>query len=166
MRRSFCSFLEAFWADPFIPILFSQCIVWLDGAAVGCRTRRLHPHAHPTPGACLQRGLQPRRTPPGQRLLRQVRPHLEHAGISFLPAFTRACNSACACQAQLLTSLMHFRLCSQSGALVNSYRGTGGIFEVCWNSTGDKVGASASDGSVREPGQLKLVHISHLDTRK
>uniref|UniRef100_A0A672KN24 F-box-like/WD repeat-containing protein TBL1XR1 n=2 Tax=Sinocyclocheilus grahami TaxID=75366 RepID=A0A672KN24_SINGR len=36
----------------------------------------------------------------------------------------------------------------QSGALVNSYRGTGGIFEVCWNSTGDKVGASASDGSV------------------
>uniref|UniRef100_A0A8C1TXD8 Transducin (beta)-like 1 X-linked receptor 1b n=1 Tax=Cyprinus carpio TaxID=7962 RepID=A0A8C1TXD8_CYPCA len=37
---------------------------------------------------------------------------------------------------------------TQSGALVNSYRGTGGIFEVCWNSTGDKVGASASDGSV------------------
>uniref|UniRef100_A0A673MKU8 Transducin beta like 1 X-linked n=1 Tax=Sinocyclocheilus rhinocerous TaxID=307959 RepID=A0A673MKU8_9TELE len=36
-----------------------------------------------------------------------------------------------------------------SGALVNSYRGTGGIFEVCWNSVGDKVGASASDGSVR-----------------
>ncbi|KTG01950.1 hypothetical protein cypCar_00009096 [Cyprinus carpio] len=36
---------------------------------------------------------------------------------------------------------------TQSGALVNSYRGTGGIFEVCWNSTGDKVGASASDGS-------------------
>uniref|UniRef100_A0A3B3QBG2 Transducin beta like 1 X-linked n=1 Tax=Paramormyrops kingsleyae TaxID=1676925 RepID=A0A3B3QBG2_9TELE len=35
-----------------------------------------------------------------------------------------------------------------SGALVHSYRGTGGIFEVCWNSTGDKVGASASDGSV------------------
>lgn len=39
----------------------------------------------------------------------------------------------------------------QSGALVNSYRGTGGIFEVCWNSVGDKVGASASDGSVRSP---------------
>jgi len=36
----------------------------------------------------------------------------------------------------------------QSGALVNSYRGTGGIFEVCWNHRGDKVGASASDGSV------------------
>uniref|UniRef100_A0A8D3D0D4 Transducin beta like 1 X-linked n=1 Tax=Scophthalmus maximus TaxID=52904 RepID=A0A8D3D0D4_SCOMX len=35
-----------------------------------------------------------------------------------------------------------------TGALVQSYRGTGGIFEVCWNSTGDKVGASASDGSV------------------
>ncbi|KAF3843182.1 hypothetical protein F7725_002031 [Dissostichus mawsoni] len=37
---------------------------------------------------------------------------------------------------------------TMSGALVHSYRGTGGIFEVCWNSTGDKVGGSASDGSV------------------
>jgi len=36
----------------------------------------------------------------------------------------------------------------QTGRVVNSYRGTGGIFEVCWNSRGDKVGASASDGSV------------------
>ncbi|KAL7294385.1 hypothetical protein TKK_0012390 [Trichogramma kaykai] len=35
-----------------------------------------------------------------------------------------------------------------SGQLVHSYKGTGGIFEVCWNSRGDKVGASASDGSV------------------
>nr|CAH8830453.1 unnamed protein product [Trichobilharzia regenti] len=35
-----------------------------------------------------------------------------------------------------------------SGNLINSYQGTGGIFEVCWNSRGDKVGASASDGSV------------------
>ena len=39
-------------------------------------------------------------------------------------------------------------LCVQTGALVHSYRGTGGIFEVCWNAAGDKVGASASDGSV------------------
>lgn len=31
---------------------------------------------------------------------------------------------------------------------MHSYRGTGGIFEVCWNARGDKVGASASDGSV------------------
>lgn len=31
---------------------------------------------------------------------------------------------------------------------MHSYKGTGGIFEVCWNSRGDKVGASASDGSV------------------
>uniref|UniRef100_A0A8D3ECD4 Transducin beta like 1 X-linked n=1 Tax=Scophthalmus maximus TaxID=52904 RepID=A0A8D3ECD4_SCOMX len=36
----------------------------------------------------------------------------------------------------------------EGGLLLYSYRGTGGIFEVCWNSTGDKVGASASDGSV------------------
>lgn len=31
---------------------------------------------------------------------------------------------------------------------MQSYRGTGGIFEVCWNQRGDKVAASASDGSV------------------
>lgn len=37
---------------------------------------------------------------------------------------------------------------TQSGQLVHSYKGTGGIFEVCWNSRGTKVGASASDGSV------------------
>ncbi|KAH8262199.1 hypothetical protein KR038_011064 [Drosophila bunnanda] len=36
----------------------------------------------------------------------------------------------------------------QTGQLVHSYKGTGGIFEVCWNSKGTKVGASASDGSV------------------
>ena len=35
-----------------------------------------------------------------------------------------------------------------SGELVHSYRGSGGIFEICWNARGDKVGASASDGSV------------------
>nr|CAD7406139.1 unnamed protein product [Timema cristinae] len=40
---------------------------------------------------------------------------------------------------------------TQSGQLVHSYKGTGGIFEVCWNSRGDKVGASASDGSVSIP---------------
>ncbi|XP_030782151.1 F-box-like/WD repeat-containing protein TBL1Y isoform X5 [Rhinopithecus roxellana] len=37
---------------------------------------------------------------------------------------------------------------TQSGSLVHSYQGTGGIFEVCWNTQGDKVGVSASDGSV------------------
>lgn len=35
-----------------------------------------------------------------------------------------------------------------TGQLTNTYRGTAGIFEVCWNTRGDKVGASASDGSV------------------
>ena len=35
-----------------------------------------------------------------------------------------------------------------SSSLVHSYQGTGGIFEVCWNHRGDKVGASASDGAV------------------
>ncbi|KAF6091636.1 transducin beta like 1 X-linked [Phyllostomus discolor] len=42
----------------------------------------------------------------------------------------------------------HVCFALQSGSLVHSYRGTGGIFEVCWNARGDKVGASASDGSV------------------
>jgi transducin (beta)-like 1 len=37
---------------------------------------------------------------------------------------------------------------TQAGALVHSYWGTGGIFEVFWSAAGDKVGASASDGSV------------------
>lgn len=37
---------------------------------------------------------------------------------------------------------------TDTGKLVHSYKGTGGIFEVCWNSRGDKVGASASDGMV------------------
>ena len=37
---------------------------------------------------------------------------------------------------------------TQTGTLVHSYRRTGGVFEVCWNAAGDKVGASASDGSV------------------
>lgn len=49
----------------------------------------------------------------------------------------------------------------QSGQLVHSYKGTGGIFEVCWNSRGDKVGASASDGSVSKItlfSQLLSVH--------
>ena len=45
--------------------------------------------------------------------------------------------------------LVYYRfVCLQSGTLVHSYKGTGGIFEVCWNHRGDKVGASASDGSV------------------
>lgn len=35
-----------------------------------------------------------------------------------------------------------------TGQLISCYRGSAGIFEVCWNSRGDKVGASASDGSV------------------
>lgn len=48
----------------------------------------------------------------------------------------------------------------QTGALVHSYRGTGGIFEVCWNAAGDKVGASASDGSVSIcSGQTDLLVI-------
>jgi len=46
--------------------------------------------------------------------------------------------------------LQYYKKCVyfQTGQLVHSYQGTGGIFEVCWNSTGNKVGASASDGTV------------------
>jgi len=38
--------------------------------------------------------------------------------------------------------------CTQTGELIHTYTGTGGIFEVCWNKDGSKVGASAADGSV------------------
>jgi transducin (beta)-like 1 len=38
----------------------------------------------------------------------------------------------------------------QRSEIVHSYRGTGGIFEVCWNSRGTRVGASASDGTVSD----------------
>jgi hypothetical protein len=48
----------------------------------------------------------------------------------------------------LLDKIIILLILFQSGQLVHSYKGTGGIFEVCWNSRGDKVGASASDGSV------------------
>lgn len=39
---------------------------------------------------------------------------------------------------------------------MHSYKGTGGIFEVCWNHRGDKVGASASDGSVSSYWRISL----------
>lgn len=52
------------------------------------------------------------------------------------------------CKVWVPSVLSDASLVLQTGALVHSYRGTGGIFEVCWNAAGDKVGASASDGSV------------------
>jgi transducin (beta)-like 1 len=36
----------------------------------------------------------------------------------------------------------------KDGAVVKTYRGTGGIFEVSWNSGGERVAASFSDNSV------------------
>ncbi|KAJ6645327.1 F-box-like/WD repeat-containing protein ebi [Pseudolycoriella hygida] len=36
----------------------------------------------------------------------------------------------------------------QSGQLIHSYKASGSISEVCWNSRGSKVAASASDGKV------------------
>ncbi|CBY14461.1 unnamed protein product [Oikopleura dioica] len=37
---------------------------------------------------------------------------------------------------------------TNTGEMVYSYRDTDGFFEICWNSRGDKLGASGSDGSV------------------
>ncbi|KAM7388767.1 hypothetical protein PAMP_024917 [Pampus punctatissimus] len=54
---------------------------------------------------------------------------------------------------------------TQTGALVHSYRGTGGIFEVCWNAAGDKVGASASDGSRQEAGNRNRKQASTRHSR-
>eukprot|EP01102_Stenamoeba_stenopodia_P009779 TRINITY_DN289_c0_g2_i8.p1 TRINITY_DN289_c0_g2~~TRINITY_DN289_c0_g2_i8.p1 ORF type:complete len:476 (+),score=45.89 TRINITY_DN289_c0_g2_i8:339-1766(+) len=37
---------------------------------------------------------------------------------------------------------------TKDGSLVKTYRGSGGIFEVCWNNTGDKVAACFSNNTV------------------
>ncbi|KAL3316451.1 Transducin (beta)-like 1 X-linked receptor 1 [Cichlidogyrus casuarinus] len=50
----------------------------------------------------------------------------------------------------------------ETGELINSYQGTGGIFEVVWNSRGDKVGASASDGSVSCHSPIPLTNDPKL----
>ncbi len=47
---------------------------------MGRRAWRLPPHTDQTPGARLQRGIQPRWAAPGQRFLRQVCAYLEHTG--------------------------------------------------------------------------------------
>ena len=62
-----------------------------------------------------------------------------------------------------ILGLVEHLLCClfQTGALVHSYRGTGGIFEVCWNHRGDKVGASASDGSVRINNLVSFHSVKH-----
>ncbi len=62
----------------------------------------------------------------------------------------------------------------QNGELVYVHRGSGGIFEVCWNHRGDKVGASAADGTVstftmsiefiRNPGSNSRLILSELQT--
>jgi len=36
----------------------------------------------------------------------------------------------------------------KDGSLIRTYKGTGGIFEVCWNNTGDKVAACFSNNTV------------------
>ena len=36
----------------------------------------------------------------------------------------------------------------KDGSLIRTYRGPGGIFDVCWNAAGDKVAAGFSDNSV------------------
>lgn len=51
----------------------------------------------------------------------------------------------------------------QSGALLQSYRGTGGIFEVGWNSDATLVCASASDGSVSTLPPHYASHLHRLD---
>ncbi|XP_015782774.1 F-box-like/WD repeat-containing protein TBL1XR1 [Tetranychus urticae] len=38
--------------------------------------------------------------------------------------------------------------CTNSGQLVNSFEATDGVFEVCWNKSGDKLGVAESRGNV------------------
>jgi len=36
----------------------------------------------------------------------------------------------------------------KDGTIVKSYKGNGGIFEVCWNPTADKVAACFADNTI------------------
>jgi transducin (beta)-like 1 len=38
--------------------------------------------------------------------------------------------------------------CVRDGSLVRTYQGSGGIFEVCWNKSGDRLAACFSDNTV------------------
>lgn len=40
------------------------------------------------------------------------------------------------------------RVIPQDGSLLHHYKGTSGIFEVCWNEAGNKLAASFQDSSV------------------
>ncbi|UYV80652.1 TBL1XR1 [Cordylochernes scorpioides] len=42
---------------------------------------------------------------------------------------------------------------TQSGQILHSYRASGGIFELNWNTRGDMIGVSATDSLVSEAGQ-------------
>jgi len=68
--------------------------------------------------------------------------------VSVNAALNRNPECVCVCVCVMVWNVVCGFLCCQNGALIHTYRGTGGIFEVCWNHRGDKVGASASDGSV------------------
>ena len=124
----------------------------LHRALVGRRARRMHTHAQQAHRSRLLGRLQSRRPLSGHRLVRQMRQHLEHCGVfSFFFFFCFLFNYiiwcfCCCC-------------CSQTGELVHVYKGSGGIFEVCWNYRGDKVGASAADGTVRTRFSICFVFL-------
>jgi len=44
--------------------------------------------------------------------------------------------------------LFYLPISPQDGSLVRTYKGNGGIFEVCWNKDGDKVAACFSNNTV------------------
>ena len=48
----------------------------------------------------------------------------------------------------MLAAHLPLSLAFQDGALIKTYRGQGGIFEVCWNGAGTKVAACFSDNTV------------------
>ena len=52
----------------------------------------------------------------------------------------------------------------QTGTLVHSYHGNGGIFEVQWSPRGDKVAACFSDNTVSDTASLKYIkyHVLYL----
>ena len=51
-------------------------------------------------------------------------------------------------QKMTMLSVCVIRIITKDGSLLHHYKGTSGIFEVCWNEAGNKLAASFQDSSV------------------
>ena len=69
---------------------------------------------------------------------REKNVYISHRNFSHLRLTKELCFH-CYIKNVCFVNRVYFDWLFQTGALVHSYRGTGGIFEVCWNHRGDKV---------------------------